>query len=300
MTQRLRQAQEDVAIMRRQKEIQTKSAAPQVSAAPPPMEPMPVSAAPPLPKSIPRDGPQNERITWILTNWDHAHGPVMAVAPKLFAHCDTDHDGKLQWNQGEIRMFVHELFKHYDVHLPQWQDRVWYELYRQCDRDQDYALEMREICGFAKHCFELASHAYGALPDSEEAAHHHQPLGHGYQEAEVAGTIQSVLASALNPLTGGVLHNVTIDIFQQLDRNRDGRIEWNNGEVKGFVSALFNRYAVPMPQWADQVWYDMYHMCDIERRHSINIDEAMMFARTCFEAALNSLMANTPRGATPR
>lgn len=135
-----------------------------------------------------------------------------------------------------IRQFVHDLFKHYELHLPQWQDHVWYELYRQCDRNMDYALELSDVMDFAKHCFELSLHSYATVTGSAA----HQPLGHGYKEMEVAATIQSVLASALNPSAGGALYNVTVDIFQQLDYNRYGRIEWNNGEVKGFVTNVFS------------------------------------------------------------
>lgn len=246
--------------------------------------------APPCTPLPQKHNPEIDKIQWIIAHWEHPHGPVNRVAPRLFSHADGDHDGRLRWNEGEIRQFVHDLFKHYEIHLPQWQDHVWYELYRQCDRNMDYALELQETMDFARHCFELALHSYATVTGHAS----HQPLGHGYKELEVAATIQSVLASALNPSAGGALYNVSVDIFQQLDYNHDGRIEWNNGEVKGFVTNLFSRYGVPMPQWPDQVWYDMYHKCDIEGRHSINLQEGLTFARHCFEAAMHALVIQTP------
>merc|ERR1712226_1351197 len=100
----------------------------------------------------------------------------------------------------------------------------------------------------------------------------------------------SILSSALDSNRGGALHNLTLEIFQQMDQNSDGRIDWKNGEVKGFVSTLFTRFGVPMPHWSDQAWRNMFQKVDAQSRlDAINMDEALHLARLAFEATLATL-----------
>jgi len=99
-----------------------------------------------------------EKIRKILGTWDLPHG-LRRKASNCFAHTDTNHDGRLQWNNDEIRSFVRAIFRQYQVAIPQWADAVWYELYRRCDVDSSCSLDLEESFRFARVCFETALHS---------------------------------------------------------------------------------------------------------------------------------------------
>ncbi|CAJ1448270.1 unnamed protein product [Effrenium voratum] len=55
-------------------------------------------------------------------------------------------NGMLTWNEGEIRKFISEVFKHYDLVVPA--EAQLYEIYRHFDRDSSYSLDVRESLCF--------------------------------------------------------------------------------------------------------------------------------------------------------
>lgn len=82
---------------------------------------------------------------------------------------------------------------------------------------------------------------------------------------------------------------VASETFSHVDTNHDGRLEWATDEVCRFVRLLFHYHNITAPPWADGVWYELYRLCDLDKSHSLDIGEALRFARGCFEAALRML-----------
>jgi hypothetical protein len=82
---------------------------------------------------------------------------------------------------------------------------------------------------------------------------------------------------------------VASETFSHVDTDHDGRLIWATDEVCRFVRLLFHYHNVTAPPWADGVWYELYRLCDLDKSHSLDIVEALRFARGCFEAALRML-----------
>jgi len=81
-------------------------------------------------------------------------------------------------------------------------------------------------------------------------------------------------------------------VFAMVDTGLRGHLEWNSGEIKAFVCALFSRHGVQKPNWQEHVWYDMYRNCDKDGSYSLEFEESLWFARVCFEAALQAMIAS--------
>jgi hypothetical protein len=225
---------------------------------------------------------EREKLLRALGRWEDPDGLRFTAAPVFFQQCDGSGTQALRWNEEEVRRFAGMLFEHVGAHIPGWLDRVWYELFKQTGKNADSAVDIDHCMDYARQCFEAAVQTYDSLSDDSATS----PLGSGYKQPEVAATIQTVLAAALQRNNTGALSKATSNVFKQLDRNADGRIDWNSGEIKGFVLAIFKRYSVPLPSWPDQRWFEKYHECSVHRRHAISLEEAIKFARICFEATL--------------
>lgn len=104
------------------------------------------------------DHAQAQRIRKLLLHWDAPQGPKR-IAAETFAHVDSNHDGRLEWQNDEICRFVRLIFHYHHVTVPPWPDTVWYELYRLCDLGQSRALDVVESLKFARGCFEAALRA---------------------------------------------------------------------------------------------------------------------------------------------
>eukprot|EP00435_Cladocopium_sp_Y103_P071389 s172_g37.t1 len=77
-------------------------------------------------------------------------GELLKEAMRLFRQCDSDRNGKLTWNEGEIRRFISQVLQHYNLVVPSEEmagECLWgqlYEIYRHFDRDRSYSLDVRE------------------------------------------------------------------------------------------------------------------------------------------------------------
>eukprot|EP00928_Gymnodinium_smaydae_P028721 TRINITY_DN21840_c0_g1_i1.p1 TRINITY_DN21840_c0_g1~~TRINITY_DN21840_c0_g1_i1.p1 ORF type:complete len:389 (+),score=82.36 TRINITY_DN21840_c0_g1_i1:129-1295(+) len=100
-----------------------------------------------------------EKLRRILAQWSLSQSPPRMSAAAVFAKVDQNHDGRLEWNSDEIRMFVRKIFKNFEIRLPSWPDPLWYDLYRRCDVNGSYSLDLEESMKFAKTCFEMALYA---------------------------------------------------------------------------------------------------------------------------------------------
>lgn len=211
-----------------------------------------------------------------LANWDTLHG-TKRVCSESFAHADQNHDGKLEWNNGEVRKFVRTFFSECAIKVPHWSDVSWYNIYRHFDQTSSMSLDLEEACRFVKFCFEVALR----LVD---------PVGTAVED-DLAPTVAS---SAVSSLLQGWdkdpegFKKVCHACFNQVD-NGDGRLQWNNTEIRRYVRSLFEHFNVLPPQWPDSHLYDLYRRVDLDKDHAINLDEAVYFARMCFEDACGNL-----------
>ena len=69
-------------------------------------------------------------------------GELLKESMRLFKQCDADRNGKLTWNEGEIRRFISQVLQHYNLVVPS--EEQLYEIYRHFDRDRSYSLDVRE------------------------------------------------------------------------------------------------------------------------------------------------------------
>ncbi|CAK9105782.1 Sulfatase-modifying factor 2 [Durusdinium trenchii] len=69
-------------------------------------------------------------------------GELLKEAMRLFKECDRDRNGKLTWNQGEIRSFISQVLQHYNLIVPS--EEQLYLIYRHFDKDTSYSLDVRE------------------------------------------------------------------------------------------------------------------------------------------------------------
>jgi len=82
-----------------------------------------------------------------IDEWLHSERFAKDVH-KIFRRVDQRRAGKLDWNRGEIRMFMTKIFEEKDwPSLPAEFDM--YTLYREFDVNHDYALEEFECLNFA-------------------------------------------------------------------------------------------------------------------------------------------------------
>jgi len=102
------------------------------------------------------DASQAQRIRHQLLQWDTPQGPKR-VAAETFAHVDSNHDGRLEYE--EVLKFARKLFQQHQITVPAWPESVWFELYRACDLDHTHAIDVVESLRFARGCFEAALRA---------------------------------------------------------------------------------------------------------------------------------------------
>jgi len=96
----------------------------------------------------------------VLSVWDGAGGAHENDEIRVcFAECDSNWDGKLDWNLREIVRFVGAVFNHHGLSPPSWPEHVWYEMYRSDDLDHSYSLDINEALRFAKHCLQVVLRA---------------------------------------------------------------------------------------------------------------------------------------------
>merc|ERR1719247_2803085 len=52
-------------------------------------------------------------------------------------------------------------------------------------------------------------------------------------------------------------------LFNDMDSDQDGKLEWNTDEIRRFVRGLFERTNIPWPKWQEAVFYQMYRDVDV-------------------------------------
>eukprot|EP00434_Breviolum_minutum_P028774 symbB.v1.2.025452.t1/scaffold2469.1/size78468/8 len=92
-------------------------------------------------------------------------GELLKESMRLFKQCDADRNGKLTWNEGEIRRFISQVLQHYNL------VEQLYEIYRHFDRDRSYSLDVREsLClvdAVVRAMYVSPTHSVGSRPSRE-------------------------------------------------------------------------------------------------------------------------------------
>jgi hypothetical protein len=248
-----------------------------------------------------------QRIQAILNDWhDHA-GHLQMLVRTLFYDIDANKDGKLEWNNNEIRGFVHELFHRQNIPWPNWQEHVFYEMYRKADANSSYSLELDEASRFAKTCFEAAYQ----LALTGHAEHVGDLIGSG---EFVARTFQTgpVARAAMTYSSGVVIDfldhskhfqpvivansmhrprmmriietgdhlKATIRTYRECDKDGNGRLTWNNGEIRNFITACFRDHGLSPPS-EDQM-FTLYHKFDTDKNQYLDMRECLEMVDAMF------------------
>mmetsp|Transcript_3387 Transcript_3387/g.7994 ORF Transcript_3387/g.7994 Transcript_3387/m.7994 type:complete len:502 (-) Transcript_3387:23-1528(-) len=249
---------------------------------------------PPEQAKLPAPKSEADKIRDVLAHWEEPQGARRAAAA-IFARVDDNGDGKLNWNNNEIRRFVAGIFQHCEVALPPWPDSVWYYLYRRCDTDGSISLDFQESLDFARVCFEMAIHAaITAVKIPPLVAQKPMPPARSWADAQPMRRVASQSPSRMEAKTAveaalrswnqpGRMQETHRQSFARADVNRDGRLEWASGEVRNFTRDIFSLHSVPLPPWPDQVWFEVFQACDVDRKGSLDIGQAQIFSQHCFE-----------------
>mmetsp|Transcript_37669 Transcript_37669/g.94587 ORF Transcript_37669/g.94587 Transcript_37669/m.94587 type:complete len:439 (+) Transcript_37669:17-1333(+) len=238
-----------------------------------------------------------------LAQWD-VQGGTRRLCSECFAKADTNHDSKLEWNNGEIKQFVHAVFLRCGATVPMWGEMAWYKIYRHSDADGSLSLELEEAYRFARFCFEVALRAVDPLGVALEAprASELSPTASGISPVsngdspmrlgplEVTAKIQAAITAWKE--RPEEMTKVCRDCFSQTDCNGDNVLHWNNDEIRRFMRSLLARYHIPLPTWPDQRWYDLYRLVDLDRSRSLDASECEILARRLLEELSRSATAS--------
>jgi len=242
-------------------------------------------------------------IRGIVSSWD-GHDGVRSMAEAGFRSADLDGDGQLQWNNGEIRELVHNVFSRANVEPPAWPDHVWYHMFRVADVDGSLALDMDEAVRFVRHCFEAALGNLLELPQVAKSIGVHslspaELFARGYVSQPVSramvmqygGGVSVDLREMMHHLSPLINTNVkhrarmiqiiesgehvraSAQIQAYCDKDRNGTLTWNNGEIRMFIQSIFRHYGLVPPAEAEM--YHIYNKFDRDRSYSLDARECL-------------------------
>jgi len=249
---------------------------------------------------------QARKIQAILCDWHDHNGHLQMMVRSLFYDLDANKDGRLEWNNSEIRAFVRELFHRHDILWPNWQESVFYEMYRRADTDRSYSLELQEATRFAQNCFEvaLAMVLAGISPNGldmtsiEEWSKHAVPPLTSAMTFACGVTIDFIecrevftpVAVAnrdhhtrmIRMLDSGEHMQTTMSIYRECDRDGNGFLTWNNGEIRNFISACFRQHGLTPPE--EEHLYHIYSKFDRDRNHALDMRECLDMVDALFRS----------------
>eukprot|EP00929_Paragymnodinium_shiwhaense_P078738 TRINITY_DN40837_c0_g1_i1.p1 TRINITY_DN40837_c0_g1~~TRINITY_DN40837_c0_g1_i1.p1 ORF type:complete len:673 (+),score=149.11 TRINITY_DN40837_c0_g1_i1:100-2118(+) len=233
------------------------------------------------------------RLRELLANWD-AEGGARSTCEDLFRRADADGNGKLQWNNNELRTYARTVFTTLSICIPPWQDPVWYDLYRHVDADLTLSLDIREAVCYAKVCLEETLRALLKLPALAKAmglkvrmaAEPPPPVQTtvftytGGVRVDLREFLQILHATRLanqphrarllQLLETGEVRQLSLNLFRQCDQDRSGALTWNNGEIRTFIQTAFRQLGLIPP--LEEPTYKMYRLFDTDKTYSL--DEA--------------------------
>lgn len=93
-------------------------------------------------------------------------------------------------------------------------------------------------------------------------------------------------ANILNDAEGmGDLDSIMRQQFAEADRDRDGQLQWNNGEIRHFIRRSLEIANHKHPEWNDWEWYTMYRQFDKDGSHTMSFEECSALAKAVRDAA---------------
>jgi hypothetical protein len=252
---------------------------------------------------------QARKIQDILSGWYDQDGHLQLMIRQLFLEIDRDRDGRLEWNNNEIRNFVHELFHRNGILLPNWQEHVWYDMYRRADVNGSYSLELDEAMRFARSCFEaaLALVLTGQSENSTDATvmgewwtktHMAEPVARQamtyssgvvidfIEHATIFGTVISANSAhrvrMVSLIETGEHLKATMKTYRDCDKDGNGRLTWNNGEIRDFITACFHQHGLYAP--SEEQIYGMYVKFDKDKNNALDMRECLEMVDALFRS----------------
>merc|ERR1719424_1029123 len=163
---------------------------------------------------------------------------------RTFTECDRDGNGRLEWNNGEIRNFITACFRQQGSPPPS--DQQVAAIYSKFDADNNGVLDRSE-------CLRMVDVLF-------------------------AGPRQAVMLS-------GNRAQATMRTFTECDRDGNGRLEWNNGEIRNFITACFRQQGSSPP--SDQQVVTIYRKFDVDNNGVLDRSECLRMVDVLFQSTSN-------------
>jgi len=276
---------------------------------------------------------QARKIQALLAAWHDQDGHLQVMVRSIFTDIDRDRDGRLEWNNNEIRNFVRELFTRNGIMVPNWQDKSWYEMYRKADVNKSYSLELAEAVHFAHGCFEAAL-ALVLTGQSENGNDLTVSGDHWARTQQVVPVARQAMTyssgvvidfrehgTVLQPvITANLAHRVrmtriiesgdhlkaTMRTYRECDKDGNGRLTWNNGEIRDFIAACFRQHGLSPPN--EEQIFNLYSKFDKDKNNALDMRECLEMIDALFRStfivessgnqvqptAMRSLRASSP------
>lgn len=87
----------------------------------------------------------------------------------------------------------------------------------------------------------------------------------------------------------GGAKEIVASVYRETEKDPSGRLLWTNGGVRKFISRLFKRLSMAVPEWSDEDWIQEYQSCEKSLRGTrthvqnagLNQQEGVQFAHHC-------------------
>lgn len=227
---------------------------------------------------------------------------LLKGALETFQHCDRERKGYLTWEHGEVYVFISKVFEQQGL-VPPAQEQMR-SLFQAFDSNHNGRLEPREgLClvdALARAIILAQSPAQGYPRQSHQTSYSlaeewlssFQPPSLGVEVSYgsepvnlqlLAGHIQPVLLQnarhrqrMIVAIESGELLKEAMRLFRQCDSDRNGKLTWNEGEIRRFISQVLQHYNLVVP--SEEQLYEIYRHFDRDRSYSLDVRESLCLA----------------------
>jgi len=168
----------------------------------------------------------------------------------IFYETDKDGNHMLEWSNGEIKNFITKLYQRKGLPIPD--ESTMYKMYQIFDEDKNGGLDAVEAQHLAQgHVMSLCA----ALLTHDEP-----------KKAVIKEWV-----------TSNSLADDDSMIFYEMDKDGNHMLEWNNGEIRNFISKVCQREGLPIPD--EFTMYQMYQLYDENKNGGLDAVEAQHLAQ---------------------